>query len=63
MKNLSEENDRLRQALRFYADEETYTLTGEKFYTGHGDFKEESWYPIERDKGKTARQQLKGESK
>lgn len=59
---LLQENAQLREALEFYANKKTYQITGEKFYIGHGDFVEKSYFPIEEDRGVKARQALKGES-
>ncbi|MDY7043735.1 hypothetical protein RVS70_05900 [Virgibacillus sp. M23] len=56
--DLLEENQRYRQALEFYADKENYEVTGEKTYIGHGDFTEETWIEVDRDKGKKARKAL-----
>ena len=50
---LKRENDRLREALKFYADEESYEVnTGDQW---------EPILPVLQDDGKKARQALKGE--
>lgn len=56
-----EENKRLRDALAFYADEKNYAVTGEKFYIGHGDYIEDTWIEVDRDRGKIAKTALEGE--
>lgn len=59
---LQSENQRYKQALRFYADEKNYEVTGEKTYIGHGDFTEETWIEIDKDRGFKARQAIKGDT-
>lgn len=55
--------ERLSEALEFYADEDNHKITGEKVYIGHGDFTEETWIEVERDRGIKARQALGVDSK
>ena len=57
-KKRNQQLEQARESLGFYADEETYNLTGEKVYTGHGSYDESCWREIERDMGAKARQTL-----
>lgn len=59
-KKRNQQLEQARESLGFYADEETYNLTGEKVYTGHGSYDESCWREIERDMGAKARQTLEG---
>lgn len=57
--SLNHEIKRYEQTLEFYADENNYEITGEKYYTGHGNFTEDTWVEIAEDGGERARQVLK----
>jgi hypothetical protein len=60
--SLAKQNQRYKQALEFYGDKKNYEISGEKTYIGNGDFTEETWIEVDRDRGKKAQKALKGES-
>lgn len=62
VQELEVRNVRYREALEFYGDKKNYEISSEKTYIGHGDFAEETWIEVDRDRGKKARQALRGES-